>query len=55
MEWKTKITELLGCKYPIIEGAFGGFGKAVLAAPVSEAGGFGIIEATALGTAEILR
>jgi NAD(P)H-dependent flavin oxidoreductase YrpB (nitropropane dioxygenase family) len=55
MEWKTKITELLGCKYPIIEGAFGGFGKAVLAAPISEAGGFGIIEATALGTAEKLR
>ena len=55
MGWKTKITDLLGCRYPIIEGAFGGFGKAVLAAPISEAGGFGIIEATALGTAEKLR
>jgi NAD(P)H-dependent flavin oxidoreductase YrpB (nitropropane dioxygenase family) len=55
MEWKTRITELLGCRYPIIEAAFGGFGRAVLAASVSEAGGFGIIEATALGTPEKLR
>lgn len=55
MEWKTKVTELLGCRYPIIQGAFGGFGRAVLAASVSEAGGFGIIEATALGTPEKLR
>jgi NADH:quinone reductase (non-electrogenic) len=55
MRWKTKVTEMLGCKYPIIEGAFGGFGRSVLAAPVSEAGGFGIIEATALGTPEKLR
>jgi NAD(P)H-dependent flavin oxidoreductase YrpB (nitropropane dioxygenase family) len=55
MEWKTRVTELLGCRYPIIEAAFGGFGRAVLAAPVSEAGGFGIIEATALGTPEKLR
>ena len=55
MEWKTKVTELLGCRYPIIQGAFGGFGRSVLAAAVSEAGGFGIIEATALGTAEKLR
>jgi NADH:quinone reductase (non-electrogenic) len=55
MEWKTRVTELLGCRYPIIEAAFGGFGRAVLAVPVSEAGGFGIIEATALGTPEKLR
>jgi len=55
MEWKTRVTELLGCRYPIIEAAFGGFGRAALAAPVSEAGGFGIIEATALGTPEKLR
>lgn len=55
MEWKTKVTELLGCKYPIIQGAFGGFGRAVLAAPVSEAGGFGMIEAIALSTPEKLK
>lgn len=45
----------MGCRYPIIQGAFGGFGRSVLAAPVSEAGGFGIITATALNTPEKLR
>jgi len=55
VEWKTRVTELLGCRYPIIQGAFGGFGRSVLAAPVSGAGGFGIITATALGTPEKLR
>jgi NAD(P)H-dependent flavin oxidoreductase YrpB (nitropropane dioxygenase family) len=55
MEWKTRVTDILGCKYPIIEGAFGGFGKTTLAAAVSEAGGFGIIEATALGTTDKLK
>ena len=55
MEWRTRVTDILGCTYPIIEGAFGGFGKATLAAAVSEAGGFGIIEATALGTTDKLK
>jgi len=55
MEWKTRVTEILGSKYPIIQGAFGGFGTSAIAAPVSEAGGFGIITASALGTPEKLR
>ncbi len=55
MEWKTRITEMLGCKYPILLGAFGGFGTSAIAIPVSEAGGFGIITASALGTPEKLR
>jgi len=55
MNWKTRVTELLGSKYPIIQGAFGGFGTSVLAAPVSEAGGFGIITASAWRTPERLR
>ena len=55
MEWKTKITEMLGCKYPIIQGAFAGLGRAYLAAPVSEAGGFGIITAHNFKNAELLR
>jgi nitronate monooxygenase len=55
MEWKTRITEMCGCRYPIIQGAFAGFGKSTLAAPVSEAGGFGIITAHALGSAKKLR
>jgi nitronate monooxygenase len=55
MNWKTRVTDLLGSKYPIIQGAFGGFGTSTLAAPVSEAGGFGIITASALRTPERLR
>jgi NAD(P)H-dependent flavin oxidoreductase YrpB (nitropropane dioxygenase family) len=55
MNWKTRVTELLGSRYPIIQGAFGGIGNSSLAAPVSEAGGFGIITASALKTPEGLR
>jgi nitronate monooxygenase len=55
MKWRNRVTELLGSKYPIIQGAFGEFGVAALAAPVSEAGGFGIITASALRTPEGLR
>jgi NAD(P)H-dependent flavin oxidoreductase YrpB (nitropropane dioxygenase family) len=53
--WKTRITEMLGIRYPIIQGAFAGFGTSALAAPVSEAGGLGMITATALRTPEGLR
>lgn len=38
MNWKTKVTELLGSKYPIIQEAFGGFGTSALAAPVPRRG-----------------
>lgn len=55
MEWRTRITEMLGIKYPIIQGAYGGFGSSAIAAPVSEAGGLGIITAGALKTPEKLR
>jgi NAD(P)H-dependent flavin oxidoreductase YrpB (nitropropane dioxygenase family) len=55
VEWNTGITALLGSKYPIIEGAYGGFGTSALAVAVSEAGGFGIITAGALRTPERLR
>lgn len=55
MEWKTRITELFGIKYPIIEGALAGIGNADIAVPVSEAGGLGMITARALSTPENLR
>jgi len=55
MEWKTRITEMFGIKYPIIQGAYGGFGTSAIAVPVSEAGGLGIITAGALRTPEKLR
>jgi hypothetical protein len=55
MNWKTRVTELLGSQYPIIQGAFGGFGNSTLAAPVSEAGAFGIITGGAFRTPDALR
>ena len=55
MEWKTRITEMLGCRYPILVGAFNGFGTSAIAAPVSTAGGFGIITAQACKTPAGLR
>ncbi len=47
MKWNNRVTQLLGSKYPIILGAYEGFGRSAIAAPVSEAGGFGIITAHA--------
>lgn len=40
---KTRVTELLGVKYPIIQGGMANIADARLAAAVSEAGGLGII------------
>ena len=45
MKWKTKITQILGIKYPLVMGAFGGWGKAEFASTFSNAGGLGIIAA----------
>ena len=55
MHWQTKVTEMLGIQYPIIQGAFGSFGTADFAIPVSEAGGLGMITAGALRTPERFR
>jgi NAD(P)H-dependent flavin oxidoreductase YrpB (nitropropane dioxygenase family) len=55
MKWKTRVTELLGIRYPIIQGALAGIGTAPLAAAVSEAGGLGMITAWTLRTPERLR
>lgn len=51
---KTKITELLGIDYPIIQGGMAWVAEHHLAAAVSEAGGLGIIGA-ASAPAEIVR
>ncbi|MDB5819087.1 MAG: nitronate monooxygenase [Rhizobacter sp.] len=42
---KTRITELLGIRYPIIQGGMQWVGRAELAAAVSNAGGLGILTA----------
>ena len=51
MIWKTKITEMMETKYPIIMGAFAFIGKAEFAAAFSNAGGFGILTALNFNTA----
>lgn len=45
MRWNNRVTRLLGCQYPIVLGAMQGIGRSAIAAPVSEAGGLGIITA----------
>ena len=51
---KTRITELLGCQYPIIQGGMAWVADYHLAAAVSEAGGLGIIGAGGMD-AEMVR
>ena len=53
--FKTRITELLGIEYPIIQGAMLWLSRAELAAAVSNAGGLGIIAAGSFATSEELR
>lgn len=45
MIWKTRITQMTGIKYPLVMGAFGGWGKAKFASVFSNTGGLGIIAA----------
>lgn len=51
---KTRITELLGIRYPIIQGGMMWVGRAELAAAVSNAGGLGIVTALTQPTPEAL-
>lgn len=51
---KTRVTELLGIKYPIIQGGMQWLGLAELASAVSNAGGLGIINAGTQPSADAL-
>jgi NAD(P)H-dependent flavin oxidoreductase YrpB (nitropropane dioxygenase family) len=53
--FKTRITELLGIKYPIIQGGMVWLSRAELAAAVSNAGGLGIITSADFATKDELR
>ncbi|WP_449539867.1 NAD(P)H-dependent flavin oxidoreductase [Ferdinandcohnia sp. Marseille-Q9671] len=55
MNWKTKVSTLLGIKYPIIQGGLAYLAYSELAAAVSNAGGLGQITAMSLETPEDLR
>ncbi len=52
---KTQVTELLGIKYPIVQGGMQWVGTAELASAVSNAGGLGILTALTQPTPEDLR
>ncbi len=52
---KTRVTELLGCKYPILQGAMAGFGDWKFAAAVADTGAHGTITASVSRTPEKLR
>ena len=49
---KTRVTEILGIKYPIVQGGLAYLAYAELAAAVSNAGGLGQITAATLGSPE---
>lgn len=51
---KTRITELLGTRYPIVQGGMQWVGRAELASAVSNAGGFGVLTALTQPTPEDL-
>ena len=51
---ETRITKLLGCRYPVIQGGMAWVAEYHLAAAVSEAGGIGLIGA-ASAPAEVVR
>lgn len=53
--FETRITRLLGIKYPIIQGGMAWISRAELAAAVSDAGGLGIIVSATLAGSEELR
>lgn len=55
MSWKTRLTELLQIKYPIIQGGLAYLAYSELAAAVSNAGGLGQITAMSLETPDDLR
>ncbi|CAN7445229.1 NAD(P)H-dependent flavin oxidoreductase [Rossellomorea sp. LjRoot5] len=55
MNWKTRVTELLNIRYPIIQGGLAHLAYAELAAAVSNAGGLGQITAMSLDNPEQLR
>lgn len=52
---KTRVTEIFGIKYPIVQGGLAYLAYAELAAAVSNAGGLGQITAATLRTPERLR
>lgn len=55
MEFETRVTRLLGIRYPIIQGGMQWVARAKLVAAVSEAGGLGVLSALTFPDPEALR
>lgn len=55
MQFKTRVTELLGTRLPIVQGGLAYLAYAELAAAVSNAGGLGQITAMSLSSPELLK
>ena len=55
MEWNTRVTELMGCKYPILQGALAGLGNWKFAAAVANAGAHGTMTASVSRTPQRLK
>ena len=53
--FKTRVTEMLGIQYPIIQGGMAWLGRAELVSAVSNAGGLGIIGSVSFTDPEELR
>jgi len=53
--WKNRITEMLGCTYPIISGPMRLITLGKMAASVSNAGGFGVIAASGLTRQDLMK
>jgi len=50
---QTPLTQLLGCRYPVVQTAMGWIADAKLVAATSNAGGFGFLAAATMSTAEL--
>ncbi len=55
MKWNTRVTDLLGCEYPILQGALSRIGNWKFAAAVSESGAHGCLTAAVSLTPDRLR
>ncbi len=52
---QNRVTEMLGCKYPVIQGAMGIISNPEMVAAVSEAGGFGLLATAFADNTEIVQ
>ena len=52
---RTKLTEMLGIEYPIVQGCMQWISRAPLVAAVSEAGGLGLLSSSTFSSADELQ